>query len=147
MRTRRVKIEKPDTPEEISFQIKSPTKKSRSKPKNLKTPKTEKSKPGRKNSLLEKYIYNTESRDVQHEIDRITMLEHRSLSIKRTRQILTEVRVTGGRGGSEAGPKHGRPAGGLWHDILEKIIGGPYQNKKIEKKKFEKILIFQNKSS
>lgn len=91
MRTRRVKIEKPDTPEEISFQIKSPTKKSRSKPKNLKNPKSEKSKPGRKNSLLEKYIYNNERRDVQHEIDRITMLEHRSLSIKRTRQILTEV--------------------------------------------------------
>ena len=54
--------------------------------------------------------------------------------------------MTGGRGGSEAGPKHGRLAGGLWHDILDKIIGGgdPIKIKKNRKKlKFEKILIFQ----
>jgi hypothetical protein len=62
------------------------------KPKPKKT-KIGKSKPGRKSGyrILENYIHNGVRVDVQHEIDRITMLKHRSLSIKRTQQILDEV--------------------------------------------------------
>jgi len=91
MRTRRVKIEKLDTIEENSQNILVAAVSETKKSKKPKFPRTQKSKPGRKNRILESYIYNGVTRDVQHEIDRITFLKHRSLSIVRTQQILTEV--------------------------------------------------------